>query len=120
MPTVPIADAEILYRRAAFKTIIGDHVTSGLFRTTHEDGCSTFSGSHVTPEQVLNGFEGKGLVSVTGLDVRECGGSAVRDPDQPEHVLLKGPAGFPKRLAARARILALPAAPPEPGPPVAA
>lgn len=80
-----------------------------------QDGCSTFSASYVSVEDVLRGYAGMGLVSVNGADVIASGATAIRDPENPAHVLIV-PATrkkFHKELANRARLLVPPTDSPE-------
>lgn len=107
-----VRDDEVLYRRVHWSQIIEGKVTSGVFRTTHEDGCSTGSAIHVTAEDMLTGYPGMGLVSVTGADVVESGAEAVRDPGDPSHVLIRGTGKkFPKALSLRAKLVVAPSQP---------
>src|SRR5437899_2767100 len=103
-----VGDDEVLYRRVHFNQIIDGKVTSGVFRTTHEDGCSTSSGRYVTAEQMLADYGGMGLVSVTGADVVASGAQAVRDTNDPSHVLIRGGKKFPKALALKAKLVVPP------------
>ena len=115
MSANPVRDDEVLYRRVTPEQIIKGTITSAAFRSRgHEDGCSTQSASHVSIEDCLRDFPGRGLISVTGADVVASGGGAVRDPKEPAHVLIVGKGyRFQKELATRAKLLVAPAPPPE-------
>ena len=109
----PVRDDEVLYRRVTPDQIKDGKITSGVFRTRHDDGCSTESASYVSQEDCLGrGRPGGGLVSITGADVTASGAQATRDPTDPGHVLITGPGKkFPKELAIRAKLLVVPSAP---------
>ena len=112
MTARPVSDDEILYRRVSWDQIVEGKITSGVFRTTHIDGCSTFPAFHVSAEDCVAGFAAKGLVSVTGADVKASGAEAIRDAADPSHVLIVGKGKrFPKELASRARLVVAPSPP---------
>jgi hypothetical protein len=90
----------------------GRRVSSAAFDNS-KDGSPTsiliaaaVSATHRGPEDILQGFAGYGLASLTARQARECEQGVARDPlpDEPAHGLLFGPKtnSLRRRLAAAA------------------
>lgn len=87
-----IPDGEVLYRRITKLHIDQDGLpTSFAFnpRAQDDDGVSLFAASHMSPDAVLGGAAGFGIIEITAADARSCGAELSSDPTDPAHVLLR-------------------------------
>jgi len=109
----PVEDDEVLLRRVTWAQVADGTITSGAFWTSHDDGCSTCSESHLSRAQCLEGFPGRGLVSITGAAVRASGAQAQRDPKDPGHVLIVFSGRAAAKALAKRAVLVLAPTPPD-------
>lgn len=112
MTAADVPDDEVLYRLVD-QLMVDAHgaPTSFAFRTSHSDGLSTYSASHVDLATLARENPERGIVSVTAGDVRACGAEVVRDHEDPAHVLIRGNRKkYPKPLSLLAEVLCKPKA----------